>query len=203
MKKNKHSFVLTIILFAFLFAGCNPNQTEQKKNDSNHNSSKETAYNKDSNKVSAMNESNTDEEPDIIIDYTCSILEEEVAAKIGNEIKEIITSAQEGVYQLSNFTIAFSNQTKKGSDLLIDIMKKLKSRDKKAGNLPARVSSLCFFLYSSFPGRRMGICLVLFSFSFLGRVSFRTPFSRLALIFSWLMFWILNCLSNSPQRRSL
>lgn len=121
MQKYQHLFVLTIVLLTLLFTGCNHNQTEQKDNGSNNNSSKENDHIKDSGNTSEMNEQNKEEEPDIIIDFTCSILEEEVATKIGNEIKEIITSAQEGVYKLSDFTIAFSNQTKKGNDLLIDI----------------------------------------------------------------------------------
>lgn len=121
MEKYKSSFVLTIILLTLLLTGCNHNQTEQKDNGSNNNSSKENDHIEDFDNISEMNEQNKKEEPDIIIDFTCSILGEEVATKIGNEIKEIITSAQEGVYKLENFTIAFSNQTKKGHDFLIDI----------------------------------------------------------------------------------
>jgi len=38
-----------------------------------------------------------------------------------DEVKEIMTDGQEGVYKLDNFTIAFSNQTKKDKDIFIDI----------------------------------------------------------------------------------
>ena len=75
----------------------------------------------ESNKVSTVNKSATRKNPDIINDFTCSELTDDMAAKIGNEVKEIMIDGQEGAYKLDNFTIAFSNQTKKDKDIFIDI----------------------------------------------------------------------------------
>ena len=75
----------------------------------------------ESNKVSTVNKPATRKNPDIISDFTCSELTDDMAAKIGNEVKEIMIDGQEGAYKLDNFTIAFSNQTKKDKDIFIDI----------------------------------------------------------------------------------
>ena len=75
----------------------------------------------ESNKVSTVNKPATRKNPDIINDFTCSELTDDMAAKIGNEVKEIMIDGQEWAYKLDNFTIAFSNQTKKDKDIFIDI----------------------------------------------------------------------------------
>ena len=45
---------------------------------------------------------------DIVIGENCTFLSDEVANNISNEIKEIMTTTQEGVYRLESFTIGFN-----------------------------------------------------------------------------------------------
>ena len=119
MQKYKKLFVLMMTLLVFLITGCN--KAEEKSDNLKNKSSAAISTTEASKSIQAKSESYTQENPDIINDFTCSELTDDMAAKIGNEVKEIMTDGQKGTHKLDNFTIAFSNQTKKDKDIFIDI----------------------------------------------------------------------------------
>jgi lipoprotein len=119
MQKYKRLIVLMMTLLVFFIAGCN--KAEEKSDNLKNRSSAAISATEASKSIQVKNESYTQDNPDIISDFTCSALTDDMAVKLGNEVKEIMTDGQEGAYKLDNFTIAFSNQTKKDKDIFIDI----------------------------------------------------------------------------------
>lgn len=119
MQKYKRLIVLMMTLLVFFIAGCN--KAEEKSDNLKNRSSAAISATEASKSIQVKHESYTQDNPDIICDFTCSALTDDMAAKIGNEVKEIMIDGQEGAYKLDNFTIAFSNQTKKDKGIFIDI----------------------------------------------------------------------------------
>lgn len=119
MQKYKRLIVLLMTLLVFFIAGCN--KAEEKSDNLKNRSSAAISATEASKSIQVKNESYTQDNPDIISDFTCSALTDDMAVKLGNEVKEIMTDGQEGAYKLDNFTIAFSNQTKKDKDIFFDI----------------------------------------------------------------------------------
>ena len=119
MQKYKRLIVLMMTLLVFFIAGCN--KAEEKSDNLKNRSSAAISATEASKSIQVKNESYTQDNPDIISDFTCSALTDDMAVKLGNEVKEIMTDGQEGAYKLDNFTIAFSNQTKKDKDIFFDI----------------------------------------------------------------------------------
>lgn len=119
MQKYKRLIVLMMTLLVFFITGCN--KAEKKSDNLKNKISAAISATEASKGIQAKSESYTQDNPDIINDFTCSELTDDMAAKIGNEVKEIMIDGQEWAYKLDNFTIAFSNQTKKDKDIFIDI----------------------------------------------------------------------------------
>ena len=119
MQKYKRLIVLMMTLLVFFIAGCN--KAEEKSDNLKNRTSAAISATEASKSIQVKNESYTQDNPDIICDFTCSALTDDMAVKLGNEVKEIMMDGQEGAYKLDNFTIAFSNQTKKDKDIFIDI----------------------------------------------------------------------------------
>ena len=85
MQKYKKLFVLMMTLLVFLITGCN--KAEEKSDNLKNKSSAAISATEASKSIQAKSESYTQENPDIINDFTCSELTDDMAVKLGNEVK--------------------------------------------------------------------------------------------------------------------
>ena len=105
MRKLKHLLILLVVIVLTLtVTGCS-----KKKDDK----SNEKGENQGAQSEAADN-------IEVVLKDDITVLSKDMANSISKEIKEIMTSTQEGVHRLENFTITFDRQTSKDDGIYLD-----------------------------------------------------------------------------------
>lgn len=118
MSKSKSLVIILIALISIVSCiGCNHKKKVDKsvqKVDNNTKSIEES-------ETTATETTNPEENIEIVIDKNCTFITEEVANEIANEIKDIMTKAQENRNKLENFKVTFDNQKEENNTVMIDV----------------------------------------------------------------------------------